>query len=110
LKQTKNLHTQEDFLFRFFVSSSSSDFVLKSKYNAYSQLRRPSIVIFLCGVGGAALASLHNGCVRSANLKDTTEEGGFHGLINYIDTKANCHHLEKLTCKWVFAAGVYQSL
>jgi hypothetical protein len=22
-----------------------------------------------------------------------------HGLINYIDTKAKCHHLKKLTCK-----------
>ena len=22
-----------------------------------------------------------------------------HGLINYIDTKAKCRHLKKLTCK-----------
>jgi hypothetical protein len=22
-----------------------------------------------------------------------------HGLFNYIDTKAKCHHLEKFTCK-----------
>ncbi len=22
-----------------------------------------------------------------------------HGLINYIDTKAKCRHIEKLTCK-----------
>jgi len=22
-----------------------------------------------------------------------------HGLINYIDTKAKCHHLKKFTCK-----------
>jgi len=33
-----------------------------------------------------------------------------HGLINYIDTKAKCHNLQKLTCKRDFAAGVYQSL
>jgi hypothetical protein len=25
--------------------------------------------------------------------------GGDHGLINYEDTKANCRHLKKLTCK-----------
>jgi hypothetical protein len=23
-----------------------------------------------------------------------------HLLINYLDTKANCRHLKKLTCKW----------
>ncbi len=23
-----------------------------------------------------------------------------HGLVNYIDTKANCSHLKKLTGKW----------
>ncbi len=30
-----------------------------------------------------------------------------HRLINYIDTKAKCRHLKKLTCKGDFAAGVY---
>ncbi len=24
---------------------------------------------------------------------------GMHGLLNYIDTKAKCRHLKKLTCK-----------
>jgi hypothetical protein len=24
-----------------------------------------------------------------------------HGLINYIDTKAKCRHLKKLTCKGI---------
>ena len=26
-------------------------------------------------------------------------EGSQHGLVNYIDTKAKCRHLKKLTCK-----------
>ena len=29
----------------------------------------------------------------------------WHGLINYIDTEANCH-LKKFTCKGTFAAGL----
>jgi hypothetical protein len=33
-----------------------------------------------------------------------------HGLINYIDTKAKCRHLKKLTCKGTSRhAGVYFS-
>ncbi len=32
-----------------------------------------------------------------------------HGLINYIDTKANCRHLKKIDLKRNFAAGVYMS-
>jgi hypothetical protein len=33
-----------------------------------------------------------------------------HGLINYIDIKAKCSHLKKLTCTGTyFAAGVYLS-
>jgi hypothetical protein len=32
-------------------------------------------------------------------------EGCLHGLINYIDTKAKCCHLKKLTSKGTFAAG-----
>jgi hypothetical protein len=38
------------------------------------------------------------------------EKNPIHGLINYLDTKASCRHLNKLTCKRDFAAGVYQSL
>jgi hypothetical protein len=33
-----------------------------------------------------------------------------HGLINYIDIKAKCGHLKKLTGKRGFAAGVNHSL
>jgi hypothetical protein len=33
-----------------------------------------------------------------------------HGIIKYVDTKAKCLHLTKLTCKGTFSAGVYQSL
>jgi hypothetical protein len=28
-----------------------------------------------------------------------------HGLINYLDTKENCCHLKKLTCKEIFLQG-----
>jgi hypothetical protein len=28
--------------------------------------------------------------------------GVYHGLINYIDTKAKCRHLKILTCKGTF--------
>ncbi len=34
----------------------------------------------------------------AVNIRPTGEESG-HGLINYIDTKAKCRHLKKLTCK-----------
>ncbi len=33
-----------------------------------------------------------------------------HGLMNYIDTKANCRHLKKLTWEGDFAAGFYLSV
>ncbi len=36
-------------------------------------------------------------------------DGYCHGLINYIDTKAKCRHLKKLTCKGTLRAGIYLS-
>ncbi len=38
-------------------------------------------------------------------------EGKYHGLVNYIDTKAKCRHLKKLTCKetlWQVFIRVYR--
>ena len=37
--------------------------------------------------------------------------GLVHGLINYIDTKANCRHIKKITCKgtlWQAFIRVYR--
>jgi hypothetical protein len=36
-------------------------------------------------------------------------KGCGHGLINYIDIKAKCRLLKRLTCKGTCAAGVYQT-
>jgi hypothetical protein len=34
----------------------------------------------------------------------------YHGLINYIGTKAKCLHVKIFTCTGTVAAGIYQSL
>jgi hypothetical protein len=34
-----------------------------------------------------------------AFFQTINRNGAWHGLINYIDTKAKCRHLEKITCK-----------
>ncbi len=38
-------------------------------------------------------------CRASHPAKKNTAEVGRHGLINYIDIKAKCHHLKILPCK-----------
>ncbi len=43
------------------------------------------------GGRGGGLAAPHSG--------STTEKGGSHGLINFIDTNAKCRHLKKLPVK-----------
>jgi hypothetical protein len=38
------------------------------------------------------------GC--DVNLRPTLGWQARHGLINNTGTKAKCHHIKKLTCKW----------
>ncbi len=48
----------------------------------------------------------HTGSSLVPGTRFRAGEYRVHELINFIDTKANCRHLKKLTCKGSFAAGV----
>jgi hypothetical protein len=48
---------------------------------------------------------------QSLHKQDAKEDAPFHGLINYIDTKAKRRYLKKLTCKgtlWHVFIRVYR--
>jgi hypothetical protein len=50
--------------------------------------------------GGYVQCTLYTGTVQYYLRRETLQLFGLgHGLINYIDTKAKCQHLEQLTCK-----------
>jgi hypothetical protein len=90
----------------FYVKCEGAKFVYKPLFISCQLWPFSPPLLSLCCHLAATLAFSQR---RICRIHDLIMVVCLHGQINYLDNKTKCRHLKKLTCKGVFAAGVYQT-